>query len=618
MDNHRIMYYCTGDGPHRCYEDYLKYNFISAGQIGKGTTHKIFSQEIRNLKEGDYFFAYRKGIGYSAFGQILKSAVKIDDFIVDSSPGKKLYEIEDLKQKNIKENHDNEGSEYVCKVKWIKLFSDNDSINFNGTKYSSAFTSVTVGEFNTENRKYILQTLIDKFQIRNLLSNNYYISNQELNNMTKAKELAKLLKNTHNLILHGAPGTGKTYLAKNEIAPALAELLGASESEVGFVQFHPSYDYTDFVEGIRPRNSGAGATDGFERKDGVFKEFCEKALQNLVDSKKSVIQLQQELSTRDKVNNFIDRAMENKISFNTKSDTKFFIERDILDENKIMISIPSNEIYNKIQLKISSIIQILTSNTIPESVVELKDIFNHKVSRQEDSYYFIIIQEILKQDSQNQISVENKIRQKPYVFIIDEINRGELSKIFGELFFAIDPGYRGSKECKNLRTQYANLQDSQNLFDEVLGEKEEFGHFFIPENVYIIGTMNDIDRSVESMDLAMRRRFTFKEITAVDSAEAMLSKDNSAISDLDDSTIEELKNRMENLNNAIISDEIGLSSAYQIGAAYFLKYAMYKDEISPFDCLWEYNLEPLLQEYLRGQGDISNKMDKLKAAYSLN
>ena len=155
MDNHRIMYYCTGDGPHRCYEDYLKYNFISAGQIGKGTTHKIFSQEIRNLKEGDYFFAYRKGIGYSAFGQILKSAVKIDDFIVDSSPGKKLYEIEDLKQKNIKENHDNEGSEYVCKVKWIKLFSDNDSINFNGTKYSSAFTSVTVGEFNTENRKYI-------------------------------------------------------------------------------------------------------------------------------------------------------------------------------------------------------------------------------------------------------------------------------------------------------------------------------------------------------------------------------------------------------------------------------------------------------------------------------
>ncbi len=617
MDNHRIMYYCTGDGPHRCYEDYLKYNFISAGQIGKGTTHKIFSQEIRNLKEGDYFFAYRKGIGYSAFGQILKSAVKIDDFIVDSSPGKKLYEIEDLKQKNIKENHDNEGSEYVCKVKWIKLFSDNDSINFNGTKYSSAFTSVTVGEFNTENRKYILQTLIDKFQIRNLFSNNFYISNQELNNMTKAKELAKLLKNTHNLILHGAPGTGKTYLAKNEIAPALAELLGASESEVGFVQFHPSYDYTDFVEGIRPRNSGAGATDGFERKDGVFKEFCEKALRNIIDSKKNQKEIEKEKSMDDKIDFFLDKSIDNGTAFETVTGNKFYITDS--NEKNIYISIPANEKTKELVLQRRELLSLLNAEKNIENGNDIREYFGRKWRTQQDSYSIVLYKKIFENETISKKTQEvEKIEQKPYVFIIDEINRGELSKIFGELFFAIDPGYRGSKECKDLRTQYANLQDSQNLFDEVLGEKEEFGHFFIPENVYIIGTMNDIDRSVESMDLAMRRRFTFKEITAVDSAEAMLSKDNSAISDLDDSTIEELKNRMENLNNAIISDEIGLSSAYQIGAAYFLKYAMYKDEISPFDCLWEYNLEPLLQEYLRGQGDISNKMDKLKAAYSLN
>lgn len=617
MDNHRIMYYCTGDGPHRCYEDYLKYNFISAGQIGKGTTHKIFSQEIRNLKEGDYFFAYRKGIGYSAFGQILKSAVKIDDFIVDSSPGKKLYEIEDLKQKNIKENHDNEGSEYVCKVKWIKLFSDNDSINFNGTKYSSAFTSVTVGEFNTENRKYILQTLIDKFQIRNLFSNNFYISNQELNNMTKTKELAKLLKNTHNLILHGAPGTGKTYLAKNEIAPALAELLGASESEVGFVQFHPSYDYTDFVEGIRPRNSGTGSTDGFERKDGVFKEFCEKALRNIIDSKKNQKEIEKEKSMDDKIDFFLDKSIDNGTAFETVTGNKFYITDS--NEKNIYISIPANEKTKELVLQRRELLSLLNAEKNIENGNDIREYFGRKWRTQQDSYSIVLYKKIFENETISKKTQEvEKIEQKPYVFIIDEINRGELSKIFGELFFAIDPGYRGSKECKDLRTQYANLQDSQNLFDEVLGEKEEFGHFFIPENVYIIGTMNDIDRSVESMDLAMRRRFTFKEITAVDSAEAMLSKDNSAISDLDDSTIEELKNRMENLNNAIISDEIGLSSAYQIGAAYLLKYAMYKDEISPFDCLWEYNLEPLLQEYLRGQGDISNKMDKLKAAYSLN
>lgn len=86
--------------------------------------------------------------------------------------------------------------------------------------------------------------------------------------MSKTEELAKLLEQTHNLILHGAPGTGKTYLA-HEIAKAM----GCSDSEIGFVQFHPSYDYTDFVEGLRPMNDGSGQI-GFERKDGVFKKFC--------------------------------------------------------------------------------------------------------------------------------------------------------------------------------------------------------------------------------------------------------------------------------------------------------------------------------------------------------
>ena len=195
-------------------------------------------------------------------------------------------------------------------------------------------------------------------------------------------------------------------------------------------------------------------------------------------------------------------------------------------------------------------------------------------------------------------------KEKVFVFIIDEINRGELSKIFGELFFSIDPSYRGTVGL--VQTQYQNLVPEGDVFKN---------GFYIPENVYIIGTMNDIDRSVESMDLAMRRRFAFKEVTAADSAEQMLTKDNPTISDLDDDIIDEMKSRMKNLNDAIISEEIGLSPAYQIGAAYFLKYSMYKDETEPFDCLWEYNLEPLLQEYLRGQGNVEEKMEILKASY---
>ena len=108
-------------------------------------------------------------------------------------------------------------------------------------------------------------------------------------------------------------------------------------------------------------------------------------------------------------------------------------------------------------------------------------------------------------------------RKETAVFVIDEINRGEISKIFGELFFCIDPGYRG--EVGKVKTQYCNLWKDSDCFG---GHKA----FFIPENVYIIGTMNDIDRSVESMDFAMRRRFAFKEIQASETMEMIRSNDN--------------------------------------------------------------------------------------------
>jgi 5-methylcytosine-specific restriction endonuclease McrBC GTP-binding regulatory subunit McrB len=173
----------------------------------------------------------------------------------------------------------------------------------------------------------------------------------------------------------------------------------------------------------------------------------------------------------------------------------------------------------------------------------------------------------------------------PFVFIVDEINRGEISKIFGELFFAIDPGYRG--RIGEISTQYTNLHDNPN------------DKLYIPENIYIIGTMNDIDRSVDTFDFAMRRRFTFEEITAVDS-QVMLNS-------------EDVKNTMTRVNDAIISEEIGLSNDYQIGGSYFL--SLDKGQIEKSE-LWKNKLKPLLKDYFRGERNAVKKLGILESAYA--
>lgn len=278
---------------------------------------------------------------------------------------------------------------------------------------------------------------------------------------------SSVLIESKNLIFRGAPGTGKSYLAKKIAADIVSDgnaddyslLTDEQKTQIEFVQFHPSYDYTDFVEGLRPKINADG-TMGFELREGIFKKFVERA-----------------------------------------------------------------------------------RNAPPE---------------------------------------------RKYIFIIDEINRGEISKIFGELFFAIDPGYRG--KSGEISTQYSNLHSDPN-------EK-----FYIPENVYIIGTMNDIDRSVDSFDFAMRRRFRFVELRANEQLEMLAS--------LEDEELQaEAIARMTKLNEKIASVE-DLNENYQIGAAYFLKLKT----LEP-DRLWSDYLAPLLRDYVQGMHDEENLMKQFADAY---
>ena len=368
-----------------------------------------------------------------------------------------------------------------------------------------------------------------------------------------------ILRKSKNLILRGAPGTGKTYLAK-EIAK---ELTDGNEDQIGFVQFHPSYDYTDFVEGLRPVSNGDGAIE-FKLQDGIFKQFCQRAKEA------------QKTGGQDNFEEAWDLYLE---YVNSRDEKEYLTEFSYLTVN-------SRNNFN-INYETKSQGTCLTKSYVYELYKDEKYLKQPYYRNQGKK-----VLEILKKrfGLKDYISPTEINTDMNFVFIIDEINRGEISKIFGELFFSIDPGYRG--EMGSVSTQYANLHETD--------EK-----FYIPENVYIICTMNDIDRSVDTFDFAMRRRFRFVEVTA----ESQLGMLDTALGD----KAEEAKKRLRNLNVAIENVQ-ELNSHYHIGPSYFLNL---KDVDFDYESLWSDYLKPLLEDYLRGSYEEAETLGTLKKAFDL-
>ena len=426
-------------------------------------------------------------------------------------------------------------------------------------------------------------------------NNNKVVETQNMNDFSEPKEMKTskyqayidLLKQTHNLVFTGAPGTGKTHMARE-----IAKEMGA---ESMFVQFHPSYDYTDFVEGLRPIDNGEGHIV-FERKDGVFKEFCRKAVQNLIDSSKSVEELSDETHWKMLLEEFVNDAIDNATTFKTVNGSEFVITG--MTESYVSILNEQNAKASILNVSIHEILTLLFNEITLEYVRDIRRYFGRMFGTQADSYTFVIVKKIREKHqsaSANKVNQKHssRIQERDYVFIIDEINRGEASKIFGELFYAIDPGYRDDKD-NPVQTQYQNLIPTSDVFAK---------GFYVPRNVYILATMNDIDRSVESMDFAMRRRFTWKEIKP-EYTEDML--DN-----LGQSLADSAKETMHRLNNEIAVTD-GLGAAYSVGPAYFMKI---KDLNGDFSALWNMNIEPLLREYLRGFRAIDDMMEKFRKAF---
>ncbi|HEB7534231.1 TPA: AAA family ATPase [Campylobacter coli] len=426
---------------------------------------------------------------------------------------------------------------------------------------------------------------INKFEEKKdeLFDTFLYLSNY-INNLSK--DDFKIIKDDNmlksiplNQILYGPPGTGKTYHTIDKALEILGENLESrdekkakfdeyvKDGQIVFITFHQSYGYEEFVEGIKPMMSnGANSQElKYEIKDGIFKDICNKALENYENSNLNTEELREKIELREKVEKFLNRLLETNEPISKTKGGNFFINS--FNNNTIEIYSEDVERFDGIfKLSLSTFITLLKSNIEFNSAVEMfKKVFDRDYADRTHTYYFNLVNKFKEYEKQAVLKTEdNKISSNSlnsYIIIIDEINRGNISKIFGELITLIEPSKRiGADEELKVTLPYS---------------KEEFG---VPKNVYILGTMNTADRSITSLDAALRRRFEFVE----------MMPDPSVLSDnYKDVNLQEL---LKAINTRI---EYLLDREKTIGHAFFIGVKNLEDLKKVF----QNKIIPLLQEY---------------------
>ncbi|EDP8179362.1 AAA domain-containing protein [Campylobacter jejuni] len=375
-----------------------------------------------------------------------------------------------------------------------------------------------------------------------------------------------------NQILYGPPGTGKTYHTIDKALEILGKNLESRDDkkakfdeyvkkgQIVFTTFHQSYGYEEFVEGIKPRiDSKENSKEvEYEIKDGIFKELCKKALDNYKVSLLTQEEFVKSEDLENKIEIFLDELVDQQ-KFIEKIQSGGFKLEEYNEKYRIITDDTNANLYLNLE-----IFKTLLENK--DKIINgrsIKQILNNKHRRQIDSYYFQLVK--LFKEREQDYKVDNnpseKPELKPYIIIIDEINRGNVSKIFGELITLIEASKRiGEKEELKVTLPYSG---------------KEFG---VPKNVYIIGTMNTADRSITSLDTALRRRFEFIE----------MMPDVSKLSiDCEGINLQEL---LKAINTRI---EYLLDREKTIGHAFFISV----ENLESLKKVFKNRIIPLLQEY---------------------
>ena len=434
------------------------------------------------------------------------------------------------------------------------------------------------------------------------------------------------LKNSDKkqVILTGAPGTGKTFGAE-KYAELMCTVDGKLDSHrVKRIQFHPSYDYTDFVEGIRPVNIGASDSDktmSFVKMDGEFKAFCRSAVED------SLSMLVPNIDILREVRELVDSVNVDKTAIESIINTINEVNNEITKKNEKGDNSFSEELAGTIKTlgaiegsdgaakdKMKSGLADLSRKCEVLFEEEKRKIWNKLIDVDKKN-------EERRTDEEKVLLERFRNSEQKYYFIVDEINRADLSKVFGELMYSLE--YRGLHN--RMPTQYSQLNEVYKKFVDSETGKTEYkplsfdcfeDGFFIPENVIIIGAMNDIDKSVDSFDFALRRRFQWIQIKANEVMRpvivSMLKKKGYKVDEAKDQ-IDRLIDSIEKMNTTLLNEgkNFGITEDYHIGPALFKDYELEMDGDTPADIvniaslqsIFDANISLTIKEYVRGRGN---------------